>query len=140
MQKPRDDVVVVVVVTTALAGRLLDFNPPLIVDCPMPQTLYVDSSTAGAEATWMPPTVVDDIDADVELSRSGPPPGSIFPIGYTEVEYRARDSAHNEAAACTFSILVKGDDSTTVRAQACQSCALKSLMPRRCCLSHNSFR
>jgi hypothetical protein len=77
-------------------------NP--VISCPSSQTLEPTCPT-GAIATWTPPVGTDNCPGAV-TTRTGPAPGSVFPIGSTTVTYTVND-AHGHSASCSFTVTVK---------------------------------
>jgi len=77
-------------------------NP--VISCPASQTLE-PTCPSGAVATWTPPVGTDNCPGAV-TTRTGPAPGSVFPIGTTTVTYTVND-AHGHSASCNFTVTVK---------------------------------
>jgi uncharacterized repeat protein (TIGR01451 family) len=77
-------------------------NP--VISCPSSQTLE-PTCPSGAVATWTPPVGTDNCPGAV-TTRTGPAPGSVFPIGTTTVTYTVND-AHGHSASCSFTVTVK---------------------------------
>jgi uncharacterized repeat protein (TIGR01451 family) len=77
-------------------------NP--VISCPASQTLE-PTCPSGAVATWVEPVGTDNCPGAV-TTRTGPAPGSVFPIGSTTVTYTVND-AHGHSASCSFTVTVK---------------------------------
>jgi uncharacterized repeat protein (TIGR01451 family) len=77
-------------------------NP--VISCPASQTLE-PTCPSGAVATWTAPVGTDNCPGAV-TTRTGPAPGSVFPIGTTTVTYTVND-AHGHSASCSFTVTVK---------------------------------
>jgi uncharacterized repeat protein (TIGR01451 family) len=77
-------------------------NP--VISCPSSQTLE-PTCPSGAKATWIEPVGTDNCPGAV-TTRTGPAPGSVFPIGTTTVTYTVND-AHGHSASCSFTVTVK---------------------------------
>jgi uncharacterized repeat protein (TIGR01451 family) len=77
-------------------------NP--VISCPASQTLE-PTCPSGAIATWVEPVGTDNCPGAV-TTRTGPAPGSVFPIGTTTVTYTVND-AHGHSASCSFTVTVK---------------------------------
>jgi uncharacterized repeat protein (TIGR01451 family) len=77
-------------------------NP--VISCPSSQTLE-PTCPSGAVATWTEPVGTDNCPGAV-TTRTGPAPGSVFPVGTTTVTYTVND-AHGHSASCSFTVTVK---------------------------------
>jgi uncharacterized repeat protein (TIGR01451 family) len=75
------------------------------ISCPASQTLE-PTCPSGAVATWTPPVGTDNCPGAV-TTRTGPAPGSVFPIGTTTVTYSVTDAHGNGPVSCSFTITVK---------------------------------
>lgn len=73
------------------------------ISCPVSQTLE-PTCPSGAVATWVAPVGTDNCPGAV-TTRTGPAPGSVFPIGSTTVTYTVND-AHGHSASCSFTVTV----------------------------------
>jgi uncharacterized repeat protein (TIGR01451 family) len=82
-------------------------NP--VISCPSSQTLE-PTCPSGAVATWVEPVGTDNCPGAV-TTRTGPAPGSVFPIGTTTVTYTVND-AHGHSASCNFTVTVKTPQAT----------------------------
>ena len=83
--------------------RLEDDEAPYIHNCPSDVTLDFED----AQYTWTLPTASDNC-SSVTL-ESTYPNGSTFPVGTTNVKYKASDDCGN-VSTCTFNITVKPDN------------------------------
>ncbi|XP_022090907.1 hyalin-like [Acanthaster planci] len=82
---------------------VLDSSPPTIHDCPSDITQPTDRGVATAQVVWNPPTAWDN--GDLEAFGSNHQPDDIFPLGMTEVVYKAVDLA-GLANECSFNVTV----------------------------------
>jgi uncharacterized repeat protein (TIGR01451 family) len=78
-------------------------NP--VISCPSSQTLE-PTCPSGAVATWVEPVGTDNCPGAI-TTRSGPGPGSIFPIGTTTTVTYTVNDAHGHSASCSFTVTVK---------------------------------
>jgi hypothetical protein len=76
---------------------------PTIFNCPANRSLITNTNINGAVGIWTPPTGSDNCSGAIFTSNFEP--GSIFPVGATNVLYTARDGAGN-TATCAFVINV----------------------------------
>ncbi|MBI4600868.1 MAG: HYR domain-containing protein, partial [Planctomycetes bacterium] len=86
-----------------LIVKVVDVTPPSLV-CP-PDVTAECESPGGAVVTYPIPTATDACDAKPAVDCV-PPPGSLFPMGQTEVVCTARDMSGNEMT-CTFLVTVR---------------------------------
>jgi uncharacterized repeat protein (TIGR01451 family) len=75
-----------------------------VISCPSSQTLE-PTCPSGAVAGWTEPVGTDNCPG-ATTTRTGPAPGSVFPIGTTTVTYTVND-AHGHSASCSFTVTVK---------------------------------
>jgi hypothetical protein len=80
-------------------------NTPPVISCPANITLEPTCPT-GAIATWTPPVGTDNC-AGAVTTRTGPAPGSVFPIGTTTVTYTVTDANGNPPVSCSFTVTIK---------------------------------
>jgi gliding motility-associated-like protein len=81
---------------------ITDNMPPVISGCPL-NLVQPASTSCTAVVTWAPPTATDDCTlASLTTSHA---PGSIFPIGNTNVVYTATD-AYGNTSTCSFQVSV----------------------------------
>ncbi len=81
-----------------------DREPPVVTGCPDDIVVPNDPGACSAVVTWEPPTFTDNCGiSDVD---SKPNPGSLFPIGTTNVVYEAVDEAGN-VVTCMFTVTVE---------------------------------
>jgi hypothetical protein len=78
-------------------------NP--VISCPSSQTLE-PTCPSGAVATWTAPVGTDNCPGAI-TTRTGPAPGSVFPIGTTTVTYSVTDAHGNGPVSCSFTVTVK---------------------------------
>ncbi len=80
----------------------IDSIKPIISGCPSNVIVSAGAGNTGV-ATWTPPTVTDNCGTPQFLSNYTP--GASFPVGTTNVFYRATDARGNQAL-CTFTVMV----------------------------------
>ncbi|MCX6271613.1 MAG: HYR domain-containing protein [Bacteroidetes bacterium] len=85
---------------------VIDAEEPVII-CPADYNVDVTPGQCGAYLTY--PVAATDNCGGVTIQISGPPPGSFFPLGYTEVSIIATDAAGNQAS-CSFSAQVSDNE------------------------------
>lgn len=95
--------------------EVIDDVDPQIQGCPSDQTLTYNAATCGAIANWTPPTAVDNC-VGVTLT-SNYSPGSVFPVGTTDVIYIATDPSGN-IDSCVFTIEVIDNTPPVISCQA----------------------
>lgn len=81
-----------------------DTTPPTLE--PHQDVIRDQESAQGAVVTYMPPDALDIADPD-PVVQCAPAPGSVFPIGETEVTCTARDAAGLTSDAVTFKVIVQ---------------------------------
>ncbi|XP_048245187.1 sushi, von Willebrand factor type A, EGF and pentraxin domain-containing protein 1-like [Haliotis rufescens] len=83
-----------------------DTAPPKISNCPMENIVaYAVSAVAMTTVTWDDVLGTDNSGNVSVTQTAGPLSGSPFPVGKTDVNYKAVDSSGNEAE-CEFSVLI----------------------------------
>ena len=88
---------------------LSDNERPEFAVCPLTVGVYIGRNEQRAVAMWPIPVVTDNVDTFVEPRLTkGQAPGSWFLPGVHNIEYRAEDTAYNEAFPCTFTVMVRG--------------------------------
>jgi hypothetical protein len=80
-----------------------DNEKPVISDCPIDITVSTDPNNCNALVNWTAPSATDN-SGSVTLT-SNFEPGSIFPVGITQVIYTATDVAGNQSI-CSFKVTV----------------------------------
>ena len=88
-----------------------DNENPVISDCPIDIAVSTDPNNCNAVANWTSPSTTDN-SGSVTLT-SNFEPGSIFPVGITQVIYTATDVAGNQSI-CSFNVTVRDDELPTV--------------------------
>ena len=81
----------------------VDYENPVITNCPEDLYQKPDSGTATAEVTWTPPTAGDN--SKVQTLSSDHDPGDTFGVGSHEVIYTSEDESGN-TATCTFNVII----------------------------------
>ncbi len=84
---------------------VIDQDPPELTGCPTDIELNVGTEVCGAIANWDGPAVLDPCPGTTLVQTSGPPSGSTFPIGISQITYDATDVAGN-TGTCIFSVAV----------------------------------
>ncbi|WP_373493499.1 HYR domain-containing protein, partial [Aquiflexum sp.] len=84
-----------------------DNEGPIIIDCPSDISVSNDPSVCSAVVTWTEPTATDN-SGTVNMT-SNFEPGSVFPVGTTEVNYTATDEAGNQST-CSFNVTVTDEE------------------------------
>ncbi len=80
----------------------------------------IASAEAGiceAVVNFPDPTATDNCLLDNVTQTNGPPSGSVFPVGSTEVEFTATDDVGNESV-CTFNIIVEDNEAPEITCPA----------------------
>jgi hypothetical protein len=80
-----------------------DNEKPVISDCPIDIAVSTDPNNCNALVNWTAPSATDN-SGSVTLT-SNFEPGSIFPVGITQVIYTATDMAGNQSI-CSFNVTV----------------------------------
>ncbi|XP_070538565.1 uncharacterized protein [Ptychodera flava] len=93
------------VCNTGWTGRHchIDLVSPKFDGCPQEITKVIRDEDTETNVTWQVPTVSDN--SDNVTVQNNYAPGSVFPIGTTEVKYTAIDSANN-TDTCQFRVKV----------------------------------
>ncbi|MBL7826537.1 MAG: choice-of-anchor L domain-containing protein, partial [Saprospiraceae bacterium] len=98
------------------------------LSCPSAVTIGVAGGASGANVTYDDPTAITDCvcpGIDVEMT-SGLPSGSDFPMGVTQVCYRAQDACGQEKTCC-FSVTVAEDTPCDVKVIGCMKYELLTI-------------
>ncbi|MFC3414448.1 HYR domain-containing protein [Algoriphagus hitonicola] len=88
-----------------------DNENPVINDCPTNINISNDQGSCEAVVNWTAPTATDN-SGSVTLTNNFEP-GSVFPVGITEVIYTAKDAAGNQVT-CRFNVTVLDSELPTV--------------------------
>jgi hypothetical protein len=82
-----------------------DNQPPVILNCPSDVTVYTGPGhmTCDQVASWTPPTATDNCGIPVLTTSHNP--GSLFPVGTTQVSYTATDAGGLQTF-CVFNVIV----------------------------------
>ena len=88
-----------------------DSIPPVINNLPAPIASNSDLGVCGAIVTWDDPTASDD--CGISTFTSNHPPGSLFGVGTTTVEYTAVDVSGNLSTAA-FQVTVNDSEGPTL--------------------------
>ncbi|XP_041483492.1 hyalin-like [Lytechinus variegatus] len=93
---------------------VIDNEEPVINDCPLTQSVSTDPGQDFATVSWDEPTVMDNLDQNINLTFSGNGTnGGNFPLGITSLSYRAID-ANGNVATCMFSIVVSDNEEPVI--------------------------
>lgn len=87
---------------------ILDSDPPEILDCPNTIFKYTDRNSRTALVWWKKPIASDNSNNVTLHQTKGPANGTLFRVGFTEIQYQATDSAGNKSPYCTFFVAVEG--------------------------------
>ena len=85
--------------------RIVDTNPPNVINPPQSMTFTVPIGTPCQVVTWPEPTATDDSGVPPTV-RQTHPSGDCFPVGVTQVDYLFTDPSGN-AATASFTITGK---------------------------------
>ena len=91
-------------IVNANIGTTPDVTLPTILNCPANLNLTTATGLCTAVANWATPTTSDNCGA-VITQTLGPPSGTSFSIGTTNIVYTAHDSAGN-TKTCSFNVVV----------------------------------
>jgi len=97
-----------------------DVDVPSVVSCPSNIVKSTDSLFCGATVNWTHPAITDACQLDAPACDTNFQPGSVFPVGITNVIYSAFDTSGN-SSTCAFSITVSD---TRKPAMICQSASV----------------
>ncbi len=95
--------------TCSFTVTVNDTEAPVLSNCPSDVAVNtgVGATTCGATATWTEPTATDNcVGAANLIWTKSHTPGSMFPVGTTQVTYTVADSSGNVSVACTFNVVV----------------------------------
>jgi HYR domain len=95
--------------TCSFTVTVIDNTAPVIAGCPanISVTTGVGRTTCDQTATWTEPTATDNCTAAGSLVRyRSHAPGTIFPVGVTNVKYAFTDAAGNTSDTCRFTVTV----------------------------------
>ncbi len=95
--------------TCSFTVTVVDNTKPIIAGCPANITVNTGAgrTTCDQVATWTEPTATDNCTAAGSLVRfRSHAPGSVFPVGVTNVKYAFRDAAGNTSDTCRFTVTV----------------------------------
>ncbi|NVJ86007.1 MAG: HYR domain-containing protein, partial [Algoriphagus sp.] len=91
-----------------------DNEDPVINDCPSDITISNDSGNCAAVVNWIAPIATDNSGSVSLISNYEP--GSIFPVGTTQVIYTATDGSGNQFT-CSFNVIVTDNELPIVLTQ-----------------------
>ena len=95
--------------TCSFTVTVVDNTAPVIAGCPANISVNTGAgrTTCDQTATWTEPTATDNCTAAASLvTFRSHAPGSVFPVGVTNVKYAFRDAAGNTSDTCRFSVTV----------------------------------
>ena len=84
--------------------RVTDTQKPTISGVPANQVFEADT-LGGKVFTFANPTATDLVSGNITVTASGVPPGNLYPVGTTTVNFLATDGAGNQATA-SFTVTV----------------------------------
>lgn len=82
-----------------------DNQLPVFTSCPVDITTNNNPGICGAIVNWVAPAASDNCPGVTVIQTLGPPSGSVFPVGTTNVSYTATD-AYGNVNVCSFSVTV----------------------------------
>ncbi|MBL0047143.1 MAG: HYR domain-containing protein [Bacteroidetes bacterium] len=82
-----------------------DNTSPAFLNCPTNVSVNNDPGQCNAVVAWVAPTINDNCSGATMSQISGPPSGSVFPVGVTPISYFALDASGN-SATCSFNVTV----------------------------------
>lgn len=103
-------------------------NSHVVITCPSTITLAVPSGASGAVANFNDATATSDCTCpgmDIEQT-SGPLSGSTFPLGITQVCYRAQDACGNTQTCC-FNVSVDEESPCDIKEIGCMKYELLTI-------------
>jgi len=95
--------------------HVIDVTDPQII-CPQNITVNNDAGACGANATWTPPSPIDNC-LGATVTGSTHNPGDFFPIGTTIVTYDIEDAAGN-TTSCSFGVRVNDTETPVLTCPA----------------------
>ncbi|XP_072013682.1 uncharacterized protein [Amphiura filiformis] len=110
--------------TFAITVEAVDFDPPVITNCPESSMYSVPIGTSSRIVSWIEPIAVDNSGGQPLVSQSHQS-GQSFPVGSSQVEYRFTDNAGN-TATCAFVITVSTVDSNPPVVVSCPQPIMRS--------------
>jgi hypothetical protein len=84
---------------------VIDNELPQIIFCPTNLSIPANPALCGAVVNFIPPSATDNCPGVSSSLTQGLPPGSVFPIGTTVVEYTFADASGN-TVSCSFTVTV----------------------------------
>ncbi|HLP12161.1 MAG TPA: DUF2341 domain-containing protein [Flavobacteriales bacterium] len=95
--------------TCTFTVTVIDNQAPVFVSCPATINTNTSSGICSAIVSWAPPSATDNCSGVVVTQTIGPPSGSVFPIGTTNISYTATD-ANGNTTLCAFSVIVSDNE------------------------------
>ncbi|XP_062600629.1 sushi, von Willebrand factor type A, EGF and pentraxin domain-containing protein 1-like, partial [Saccostrea cucullata] len=84
-----------------------DTTRPIIVYCPSDINLFADARANYTHVTWSMPRAADNSGGNLMIQQTeGPPNGSMFYVGTTQIKYKVTDSSGNSNNDCNFRVTV----------------------------------
>ncbi|XP_061173453.1 sushi, von Willebrand factor type A, EGF and pentraxin domain-containing protein 1-like [Saccostrea echinata] len=84
-----------------------DVQPPSLKNCPANIVTYSNKNSQSDPVVWATPFAEDNSGTSFVNQTKGPPSGTLFPVGITEVRYVAFDLDGNASPECTFFVTVE---------------------------------
>ena len=121
-----NDTIGVIITATDASGNtstcevvltIIDNEDPVFVNCPDTISVANDPNVCGTQVNWFIPVAVDNCDDTMQVVQTqGLAPGSVFPVGLTQIEYIATDDEGN-AVNCTFVVIVSDTENPEASCQ-----------------------
>ncbi|PSK90054.1 beta strand repeat-containing protein [Taibaiella chishuiensis] len=106
--------------TCSFTVTVNDTEAPVLSNCPSDVAVNtgVGATSCSAAATWTEPGATDNCVSSAHLIwTKSHTPGSVFPVGTTQVTYTATDSSGNVSTVCSFNVVVT--DNTVPEFSSC---------------------
>ncbi|XP_021358087.1 uncharacterized protein LOC110453459 [Mizuhopecten yessoensis] len=87
--------------------KCTDITRPLIRNCTGAVYGFAERGSTTGCLHWTEPSVFDNADKSIRLSRTGPSSDARLTAGTYDVKYNAEDESGNKAIQCTMKIIVK---------------------------------
>src|SRR5690606_37471068 len=91
------------IATCSFTVIVIDETAPVFTGCITSDIVVTADGTCGKSVSWTPPTATDN--CGVPMVTSNYSPDDIFPVGTTEIVYRAEDASGN-FVTCSFNVVV----------------------------------
>lgn len=95
--------------TCSFTVTVTDNENPVIAGCPASISVSTDPGMCTATVSWTNPTATDNCAGVTLVQTAGPPSGSAFPTGITNIVYTATDAEGN-SSTCSFNVAVTDEE------------------------------